>query len=147
MDEVQFRELVKRGDMCVRVGTAYRLINLDTDTSGALVDIDHNLYTRWPDGKHTPFIDGPKGDIEMPPEVAKLPDLDEKPKGQYEAVGKVAGTVGVVGLGCLAFWPVFWIGSFVVGTLLIFISLNINPIFAVVGVVLALIFWPRKRGQ
>jgi len=151
MDEIQFRELVKRGDMYVRVGTAFRLINLDTDTSGALIDIGHNLYVRMPDGKYQPFATGgaTKGDIEMPPEAANLPDPDEKPKGQYEQVGKVAGAVGKGGLGCLGVTVGIGIGLpliiFAVGMPLIFISRN--PIVAVVGVVLALIFWPRKRGK
>jgi len=62
MDEAMFRELVMRGDIFVKVGKRFRLINSDTDTSGAMVDRGHNLYAKRHDGKYTTFFMGPKGD-------------------------------------------------------------------------------------
>jgi len=81
MQESSFRELVRRNDLYVKVGQGYRLINLDTDTSGDLIDLDHTMYYRNQDKSYEvlPGLAGSKGDIEMPVEVDALPEPGVKP--------------------------------------------------------------------
>lgn len=105
MQESGFRELARRGDIYVKVGTHYRLINTDVDSHDDLVDMDHNLYTRDRNDRHIMFLPGDKGDIVLPAGAAALPPIEESASKQWgraadEALGMATRAAGCALTGC-----------------------------------------------
>lgn len=153
MEEMEYREHQRRGDLYVKVGRRYRLIGLETDMSGALIDLGHNLYYKRHDDDYELVTGGPKGDIKLSSATESLPPVgedgtvrsfcDEESTDRTVRKLKNAGKVAAVGAGCVLGPPAFLIVGCSVSLLFVFITQN--PIAIVGAIILAIIFWPRGR--